>query len=756
MATKAVTVAGDFAPEEDATEQEKLLAEARPIISRLDGLAREQVRLKSTIEKRWVEDLRLYHGKYDSETQTDLENDKRSTAFIKLTRHKTNSWSARLFDLLFPTDEKNWGIKPTPLPELAKAAKEAVRIAKESVDGANKAAAKGNPEAEAVMLEQADAFAQAAQQTEAEVAEAKARCDNMEKAIEDQLVECLYHAQCRDVIEDGCKIGTGILKGPLTSQKLRREWRQDDALGGSFQLREIPDPMPEFKRVDPWHFFPDMSASSMADCEFTFERHLVTKKDLRKLAMKLGFSRAAVRRLLKEGATDASEDTTHIADLRALTGEGEQIKDRFVMWEFHGALECDEVAILLRAAGRDEDAREYEENEDPLEEYRVILYFCGNELLKISPEYPLDSGDTLYSVWCFEKGEASIFGVGVPHLMGDSQRAANGAWRMMLDNAALSVGPQIVIDKNAIAPQQAGDWGLTPLKVWVRSSTAMSTAPNYKPFETFDIPNNQAQLAGIIELSKIFIDEEVSMPTIAQGEQGAASQTLGGMSILFNSANVVFRRVVKSFDDNLTTPTLRRAYDWNMQFNPDETIKGDMQVDARGTSVLLIREIQSQNLLNIVTNWSVHQVLAPWIKVREAMEKALQTMMITPDDVLRTQDEFDRYMAELAAQPQPPDPNQIKLQIATETNESRERVAQLETDAKVLIAERAYDSITAKIAQETGLTQQEIEAKYGLKREEIASKERVEAVKIAVEDRRAKEAKAAGRDEVEATGQGIG
>jgi hypothetical protein len=46
-----------------------------------------------------------------------------------------------------------------------------------------------------------------------------------------------------------------------------------------------------------------------------------------------------------------------------------------------------------------------------------------------------------------------------------------------------------------------------------------------------------------------------------------------------------------------------------------------MQVEARGSSVLLVREIQSQNLINIITNWSIHPVLGAYIKVREWHEE---------------------------------------------------------------------------------------------------------------------------------------
>ena len=753
MATAAADVYDD---EDSGTEQDRVLELARPIIQRLETLANEQARKKKPIEDRWLTALRAYWGKYDDTTDTELTTQRKSKAFVKLTRHKTNGWAARLSDLLFPTDDKNWGIRPTPLPELAKAAKDAVEAIQKSLDDANAADANGNEQAREIMLAQAKEFAQLHQLTDEQMEEVKNRCKAMEKAIEDQLLESRYAIQCRDVIEDGCRLGTGILKGPVTAQKLRRTWKQDPIAG--WQLESLPDPMPAAHRVDPWHFFPDMSARSIEEAEFTFERHLPTKKDLRRLALKMGFSKAACTRLLREGPRHGQvENLDHLSTLRQLIGEGEAIIDRYLMWEYHGSLECDEIAILLRAMGQDEKALRYELEKDEFHEYRVVLYFCENELLKIAPEYPLDSGETLYSVWNFERGETTMFGVGVPELVADSQRAVNGAWRMMLDNAALSVCPQVVIAKDQITPQLGNDYRVRPGKTWLRSSTALST--NTPAFEIFTIPNNQQQLAGIVELGKQFIDEESSMPTIAQGEQGAASQTLGGMSILFNSANVVFRRIVKSWDDDLTTPTLRRWYDWNMQFNPDDGVKGDMQVDARGTSVLLVREIQSQNLLNLVTNWSVHQVLGGYIKVREAMEKALQTMMIPPDDVLKSEEQYQsdqEKAAAAAAQQQQTDPNAVKAHIAELTNASREKIAEIAAQSRENVAQANLQMLMLRLQAETGLSEEELRQKYGLAQLEHQHKERMEAVKIATEDRRAIQAKADGRDEADVQGAGIG
>lgn len=742
-----------------AAYERKMLEAVQPIIGRLSRLADEQVRAKSMTELRWLEDTQLYTGRYPDTVEKELKDERRSQAFVKLTRHKTNSWAARLGDILFPTDDKNWGIKPTPVPKLVQAAQQAVEQAQAAVEAANEAA---DADQQQRVKEIADSFAQAARRTRGDIDEANKRCGRMEEAISDQLVESDYVTQCRLVIEDGCKLGTGILKGPMTSQRLRAQWRGES---DDWTLTPIPDPLPDFRRVDPWHFFPDMSAQRPGEYEFTFERHLPTKRDLKKLAKKLKFNREAVGRLLEEGPQSvfAGKDVNHLVSLRAISGEGDPLTERFVMWEYHGALECEEICLMLRYMGQHEKAARFEEQKDPFEDYRVIIHFCNNEVLKIAPEYPLDSGETLYSVWNFQRGETSTFGIGVPNMMGDSQAALNSAWRMMLDNAGLAVGPQIVINRSLITPQD-GSYSLRPLKVWLYSSTAGIT-PNAKPFEQFEITMNQQALAGIIELAKAFIDEETGMPTIAQGEQGASTQTLGGMSILFNSANVIFRRIVKAWDDDLTKPTLRRAYDWNMQFNPDNTIKGDMQVDARGTSVLLVREIQAQTLMNIMTNYTTHPVIGPWMLakkegVRPGLEKLFQTLMISPDDILATKDEYDEYQREQAEaqkeQGGESDPNAIKLQIAQMEAQLQEKLGTLEFGTRQKIAEMQTHVAVARLAAESGMSEQDIRAKYDIEDLKVQSAERRHAADIAVEERRAQEAKAEGQDPTEATGKGVG
>jgi hypothetical protein len=74
------------------------------------------------------------------------------------------------------------------------------------------------------------------------------------------------------------------------------------------------------------------------------------------------------------------------------------------------------------------------------------------------------------------------------------------------------------------------------------------------------------------------------------------------MVMLFNNATAVLRQRVKLYDDCVTRQHIARYYDWHMANNPDPAIKGDFEVDARGSTALIERDIQNQALLNLARN----------------------------------------------------------------------------------------------------------------------------------------------------------
>ena len=713
----------NFSPEQQPDSASPVKVATAMIVSRLEREADDRVMRRNLVEKRWIADIEQYHGEYDQTIEQKLEAREKSSLFINQTRPKTNACAARLSDMLFPTDDNNWGIKPTPVPELARGAQEAVDGAAGAAGQANQALKQGDPQQAEVIATAGNQLADVGAKMKAQMDAANKACDSMADEIEDQLRECNYAIQARDMIDDTVKIGTGVMKGPVASMdRARRAWEQGDS---GYNLSYKQDPRPAYYRVDPWSFFPDSDARTVEESESFFERHLMRAKDLRRLAKQPGFDPDAIRAVLKQAPS--RNLPSYLADLRNITGENQAPTDKmFQVWEYRGPITSEELITIAQHMGRQELADDYAEP-DPLMEVQVVIWFCQGELLKFGVHH-MDSGEPIYSVYNLEKDDSSIWGYGIPSLMRDSQKAMNAAWRMMMDNAALASGPQIVINSQHVDPADK-KWVLGPRKVWIKKPTAPAGQP---VFETYEISMHQAELANIIMLAKQFIDDETSISTLAQGEQGAhTTQTAQGMAILMNAVNVVFRRFVKNFDDDITVPNIRRLYDWNMQFSEKDYIKGDMEVDARGTSVLLVRELQAQNLL-VLANMTAHPILGMLLKAAPVVRKLSQSMMIPPDEIVKTDEELKQEAAMAAKQGEKPDPEMMKLQVQMQ-------IAEKENETRVAVANMQRETELVKLAQTSNMGLEELRAMIMDKREERQSKERMFAAEAAIEASKPKE-----------------
>lgn len=742
-------------PMDPELAREAIRDKIKAIAGRMESEATKRVSKKSSIERRAIEDLEQYWGLYDKTTAEALKTGKKSKLFINLTRPKTDAMSARLMDLLFPTDDKNWGIQPTPVPTLAEAAGKAAAAARQIKEQAKQAAEQAeqtdpNDPAAAQMAEQAKALnvvandaQRKADQLAAIVEEATTRADNMAQEIDDQLKESNYNAVMRDVIEDACKIGTGVCKGPITGDRVRKGWKKAPVTGDdgspvvgpdgkpqvsdSYELQMSEANHPSMRYVDFWSFFPDMDAKTIEESEGVFERHLLNKKRLKALAKLPGFDKDAIRTLLNGKAITTAP--TYLADLRNLSGSQENAaNDIYHVWEYSGPLSVDDMRDLALGLG-DLGAIKDMEEADPLAELNAIVWFCQGEVLKFAV-YPFDSGECMYSVFNLAKDESSIFGYGIPRIISDPQRSLNASWRAMMDNAGLSSRPQLLIAKDLIEPED-GSYEMYPGKVWLSKA---ALPQDRKAFDTFDIAMHQGELANIIELSKQFIDDMASMPAIAQGEQGSGvTKTAQGMALLMNSTNVVFRRIVKNFDDDMTTPNIRRFYDWNMQFSKKEEIKGDYDVDARGSSVLLVCEMQAQNLMMIATQLSMHPKFGPMLKDRNVLRQLFKAQGIPASEVVLSDDEIDAAMAKAAADAKaladaqkPPEDDGSAAEIQVE-------IANMENATKLEVAKLARETALITMAEKMNMSLDQAEAKLEAIRMQNDHKERSTAVQIAVE-----------------------
>lgn len=632
---------------------------------KLSRLAKEQVGIRQSIEDRWLADLEQYMGHYDAETLERLKKNGGSQAFVNITRPKTTAAEARLSDMLFPTDDSNWAIQPTPNPELQKL------TADMGLAGMDE---QGNPITKADYAKQI-------------MKEARDKAEAMTREIEDQLVEAKYHQVARDVIHDACLFGTGILKGPVVINRTRKSWKK--LQGSVYELDIVDEYRPGVERVNVWDWFPDMTAVNMSECNFFFERRYISKKELIALSKRPGYLTDQIKLALMDSVNNnAMQAGNHTARMRELSGVQANIGDnRYELWEYHGHADTED----LQACGCEMD-------DDVMQEHDAVVVMVNGRVIKADLN-PLETGEAPYSVFHYENDDTSIFGFGVPYLLRNEQRITNAAWRMTLDNAALSTGPQIIVNRELVTPSD-GSWDLKAKKVWWLNDPERNVG---EVFETHDIESHQAELTAIYNMAKEMADEAPSIPQLAQGEAGDAPETATGRSILMNASNIVFRNRVKAFDDGITRPFITRMYDWNMQNSDKEDIKGDYEIDARGSSALLVKETQTQALMALIDT-SERPAYAELFKHAELLRKTVQAQHINPDDIVKTD-------VEIEAEKNAPKPEQQQQQAMFELQlqELQTKIDKLASEKDKVDAEKTesflrgmYSSMQAAgIAQNT-------------------------------------------------------
>lgn len=641
--------------------------------ARLLKSIQSRISKRSDVEKRWLEDYRQFHGEYDPETAEKLKESEGSEIYVNLTRNKTNAFEARLSDMLFPTDDRNWGIKPTPVPDLAEL------VEKDDQEG---------EDARRIM------------------AAAKAAAEAMTTEIEDQLNESDYPAICRDAIHDAALLGTGIIKGPVVVGRTIKQWVVNN--DGTTTLSIKDDLRPGTQYVDPWDFYPESGATKLGYSTRNFERHELTRKQVRDLVKTPGYLEDQLRLVLGEEATNSQQTATdHRNQLRAITGNTDIAEsNNYEMWEYNGPIEKDD----LLSAGIEVD-------EDELVEYCGTILFIGTHVVRVSL-HPMDTEDELYRVFNLEKDRSSIFGFGVPYLMRNPQKVMCGAWRMILDNGGLSAGPQIVYDEDAIEPDD-GKYELTPRKLWKKKkmSVAVSDA-----FAVYDIRNNQNDLMNIFTVARQLADEETNLPLIAQGEQAShVTKTAQGMEMLMNSANIVLRRAVKNWDDDVTRPHIEAYYNWNMQFNPKREIKGDFKIDARGTGALLAREMQQQRLLQfaqVASSNQEFQIRTDWNGLFRQIAKHMQ---ISKDEIVLDESKVKENLDKARNQEPSIDPVQkAKIQLDQQKldMEWKKFIATLNQDRELRLVQ---------IASQEEMTITQLKEKVGLEVFKEQNKRDIEA-----------------------------
>ena len=602
-------------------------------------------------EERWLQSYRNYRGLYGADVQfTEAE---RSRVFIKVTKTKVLAAYGQITDVLFARQKFPLTIDPTTLPE---GVTESVHFDM-------------NPQAQGTEDEQPSPYGfpgdgqdfelGATRETleenklklgplEAKLSEieglqegegltptaitfhpAMVAAKKMEKKIMDQLEESGASKHLRSSAFECSLFGTGIIKGPFAVDKEYANW--DDTGSYNPTIKTVP----QVSHVSCWDFYPDPDASNMDDATYVIERHKYSVSQLRDLKNRPFFRGEAIDNCINMGKVYTSEYWEDDLKDYSLVDHPE----RYQVLEYWGTIEtslAEEFGIDL--------PKEFKN----IDQIQVNCWVCNNFILRLVVN-PFKPARIPYYAVPYELNPYSFFGIGLAENMDDTQTLMNGFMRMAVDNAVLSGNLLIEVDETNLVPGQ--DLQVYPGKVFRRQGGA----PGQAIFGT-KFPNVSNENMQLFDKARQLSDEATGLPSFAHGQTGVVGtgRTAAGISMLMGAAAGSIKTVVKNFDDYLLRPLGEAFFSFNMQFDFDPDIKGDLEVKARGTESLMANEVRSQRLLQFL-QVVANPALAPFAKFTSIIREIANSMGLDPDKVCNTPEEAARQ-AKILQQQQPQTP----------------------------------------------------------------------------------------------------
>lgn len=534
----------------------------------------QYVRDRRLVEEQWMKNIRQYLGKWDPNIECTFDAGQ-SRAYPKVTRVKCVSMQARLMSLLFPADEKNWSIDPSPSPNLPP---EAMQAAIQQWVAASQAQG-GYPD-----LAQFDK----AMQNFAANAAVK-----MEQQVDDQLSDmgaygpADYQSLARQVVRSAVIYGPGIIKGPMSVTE-ERSVPQQDPYSGQWSAGVEKTYRPIFEYVSNWDYYPDLSAKDFCQMDGQFQRHVFSRHQLIKLAERPDFKGDVIRQYLREQRNGNYVRQTYEVELQTL---GEQVNvspdgRKYEVIEYWGYVSAQE----LSASG-------VEVPESKLSsELKATVWMLDNVVIKAA-EDPFPEGAEMYHQFVFEKDDVNLMGTGLPEIMRDSQMAISMASRMLMDNASVACGPNVLVDYDRLMPGQ--DMTIRPFKVWLTEPGSSAGLPD--PVKSLKFDANIVELESMIRMYQEFADQETFVNQATGGDvdgMGEALRTTGNMSMVLGNAALPFKDIVRNYD-RFTVSVIHSLVAWNMALNPRRDIVGDMRPIGRGATALMAKELRAAAIDNL-------------------------------------------------------------------------------------------------------------------------------------------------------------
>jgi hypothetical protein len=569
----------------------------------------------SGIKNEIIESLQAFNGEYSNDDLQRIEEEGGSKIFMNITATKARAAKSWIADIMKPAKGKAWTIVPTPKPDLPdtierKIAEAINREFEEAVSGQQQGQGSEGREVSTIEaqeklrdINQRSRDVKTAIQEEINK-EAQFQMDVMERQIQDQLVEGKWDSALLTFLDDFVVAPTAFMKGPVVSKGAKLQWKNG---------RPVPEQKTIFKnlRVDPLDIYPSPNATCINDGNL-IEHLRLSASELSSLRGVKNYQTSEINKVLEESPEgtawwmDASVESQKASQERR-GNEFEANRGVFHGMHFFGPVRAE---TLKRWEFECKGFNKETSDDNDVVEVEAIL--IGSKVVKcIANSDPLLRRP--YYKASFMNRSGSFWGRSLPNLMKDIQRMCNATSRALANNLGVASGPFMEVEIDRLASNDSIIEEIRPRMIVQTKSNPMSGTG--RAVNWFQPTSNAAELLAVYEKYEQRADDVTGIPRYAYGNESlaGAATTLGGLSMLLESASKIIKDAIRNIDEGLIKPRVEQQFYINLLENKSN-FSGDITVVPIGSSVLSMKAFEAlrrNEFLAVTANQFDQETMGP-------------------------------------------------------------------------------------------------------------------------------------------------
>lgn len=631
---------------------------------------------KQEVEYRLLDCLRRRKGEYDPNKLAAIRKEGGAEIYMMLTATKCRAAGAWIRDIMMPVNEQPWGLQPTPVADVPD--EYVAPVFQQMQQQAMQAEQEGQQVDMAALIEQAREQVRQMAQDKAEEA-----AERHEDTIADQLAEGGWSEAFEQFVDDFVTYPAAFIRAPILRRVPTLEWLE------GWQPVKTTTIRPEFERVSPFDLYPSPDATGVDDGAFLIERARFTRMQLNQLIGVPSFNEESIRRVLEQYGQGG------LRDWLWTDGERAELEGRGHEWLTHG----ETIDGLIYSGGAQgvtllQWGVNPDDIEDPLAEYEIEAILIGQHVIRVRINRdPLERRP--YHKASYQPVPGSFWGQAIPELMADIQDVCNATARSLVNNLAISSGPQVEVYEDRLQPQE-DPTNIYPWKIW-RTKDSQVTGNN-AAVRFYQPSSNAGELLAVYEQFERRTDDATNIPRYTYGNEnvGGAGQTASGLSMLMESANKGIKDAIRHIDRGVMRRVIEALWLYNMQYSEDPSIKGDCNVVARGSSAMLIREqthMLRQQFLQMTAN-EIDMGIVGMEGRRKLLESTAEKLDMP--GLIPTQEQMEHNLDEQQQAQQA----QMEAQQQIEQAKAQAEVAVKQAQAQKYGADAAETQADTQIAQQ--------------------------------------------------------